>query len=57
MRVSGVVQYLAFGSVVLSPWLALLGVVSTQTMWQFIGGWAAIGIVASIWHRNVEESK
>ena len=57
MRVSVVVQYLAFGSAVLSPWLFALGIFSFEALVQVAGIWLAAGVIASIWHRNVEESR
>lgn len=55
MRPSMVVQYICFASLALCPWAVVLGV----NVWVALGAaafWLAWGLVASFWHRRIEEA-
>lgn len=56
MRPSKLIQFIAFGSMVLSPWLYALGALSAERTGAVVLTFFAMGALAALWHRNTEEA-
>lgn len=56
MRPSKLIQFIAFGSLGLSPWFYVFGILSVERAGMVMLTFFAMGALAALWHRNTEEA-